>query len=470
MANKNLLTYGFNLEQVMLDYFAPTATVAGQNINNMYCFLSGAKPWPDENDPEEPRQDQKYIKDIFKNMFVAKKITNADVSPVIERHDWTSGEVYDYYRDDIDMFATDLNGFNALNFYVRNRYDQVYKCLWNNNDAVATDEPFFQPGAYGTNNIYTGTDGYKWKYLYTISQQGKTKFMDALWMPVDGTTTVPNAQQSPAGIGNIDVVGVINGGSGYDPINTLITLNIEGDGTGAVANVITTGDAISDVYITNPGANYTYANVAITSKAANGTSYGSGASFYAPVSPIGGHGFDPKSELGCRHFMITMEFNSKESIYGVQYVPTDIDYRQVVLLLNPKSKRNFPYVANASIYNIATQLFVSPGIGTFLPDEEVFQANTSTAVDSSKTFRATVLSYDRTSSVLQVINTSGSYTVGDSLYSSRADNGSKLTRTLLGATESDLYKFSGNIIYIENRSPVSRSDDGIEQFKFVLGY
>jgi hypothetical protein len=466
MANKNLITYGFNLEQVMLDYFAPTATVAGQNISNMYCFLSGSLPWSDDNDPEQPRQDQNYIKNIFKYMFVAKKITNADVSPVIERHDWTNGQVYDYYRDDIDMFAIDINGFNVLKFYVRNRYDQVYKCLWNNNGGIATDEPVFQPGSYGTNNIYTGIDGYKWKYLYTISQQGKTKFMDVLWMPVEGTTTIPNAQQSSAGRGNIDVVGVINGGSGYDPINTLITLNIEGDGTGATANVITTGDAISDIYIRNPGSNYTYANVTLTSIAANGISYGSGATFYAAISPIGGHGFDSKSELGCRHFMITTEFNSNESIYGVQYIPTDIDYRQVGLLLNPKSKRNFPYVANASIYNIATQLYVSPGFGTYSPDEEVFQGSSGFALDKDKTFRGTVLSFDKTKNLLQVINTSGSYTTGSQVYSTK----SKTTRTLLGATESDLYKFSGNIIYIENRSPVVRSDDGIEQFKFVLGY
>jgi hypothetical protein len=31
-------------------------------------------------------------------------------------------------------------------------------------------------------------------------------------------------------------------------------------------------------------------------------------------------------------------------------------------------------------------------------------------------------------------------------------------------------KFSGYISYIQNRSAVQRSSDGIEQFKFVLGY
>jgi len=466
MANKNLLTYGFNLEQVMLDYFAPTALVAGQNINNMYCFLSKVIPWSDDADPEQPRQDQKYLKDIFKSMFVAKKILNSDVSPVIERHDWTTGQIYDYYRDDIDMFEVDDNGFNVLKYYVRNRYDQVYKCLWNNNGAVSTDEPTFQPGSYGTNNVYVGDDGYKWKYIYTVSQQGKTKFMDALWMPVDATNIIPNAQQSSAGIGNIDVIGVINGGSGYDPINTLITLNIKGDGTGATANVTTDGGIISDVFIRTPGSNYTYANITVTSVAANGTSYGSGASFYAAISPVGGHGFDPKSELGCRHFMITTEFNATETINGVQNIPTDIDYRQVGLLLNPKSTKTYPYAANATIYNTATQFNVSPGFGFYVPDEEVFQGSSGFVTDDQKTFRGTVLSFDKVKNLLQVINTSGSYTIGSQLYSKV----SKTTRTLLGASISDLYKFSGNIIYIENRSAVARSDDGIEQFKFVLGY
>jgi tetratricopeptide (TPR) repeat protein len=44
-------------------------------------------------------------------MFVVKKIQSNDIAIVTQRIDWMSGVVYDYYRDDIDMFSKDVNGF-----------------------------------------------------------------------------------------------------------------------------------------------------------------------------------------------------------------------------------------------------------------------------------------------------------------------------------------------------------------------
>ena len=166
MANKNILTYGSGIQQVEQDYYSPVSTITGTNrtVGTIYCFISKVLPWEDEGNPEYPRQDQKYIKNVFKNIIVAKKVNSNDIHPVIQRVDWTSGDVYDYYKDDVDMLAKDQNGYNIYNFYVRNKYDQVFKCLWNNNEEPSTYEPFIQPGSYGTNNIYKGGDGYKWKY------------------------------------------------------------------------------------------------------------------------------------------------------------------------------------------------------------------------------------------------------------------------------------------------------------------
>ena len=97
MANKILLTYNAKVTQVEQDYFAPVASVAGTNVpvSTLYCFLARVVPWPDENNPTTPTQDQKAIKSIFKNMFVAKLVNSSNISPVIERIDWTSGTVYD---------------------------------------------------------------------------------------------------------------------------------------------------------------------------------------------------------------------------------------------------------------------------------------------------------------------------------------------------------------------------------------
>jgi hypothetical protein len=455
MANKNILTNAakqFNVQEV---YYSPVAVIPPQidiPLASIYCFLAKVDAWPDENNPTTPTQDQKSLKRIFKNMFVAKQITSSDISPVIERVNWTSGVTYDYYRDDINMFEQDNNGNNVYKYYVKNHYDQVFKCLWNNKDQPATDEPIFQPGSYNTNNIYSGTDGYKWKYIYTVDIGSKVKFMDATWMPVPVGYNTPNPLQTSAGAGSIDVINVYENGSDYNS-GIPITITITGDGTGCVAVANVSGNSIADIIVTAPGSNYTYANVTISSASGNGA-----IAYANTVSPIGGHGFDSISELGCSHVMFTSEFNGDEN--GV--IPTDIDFHQVGLVLNPTSLQTFPNPANSSIYRTTTDLVVAPGFGAYVPDAIVYQG---TSLETA-TFIGTCLSFNTSTNVVKVLNITGTPTTNAPLFG----NTSKTVRTLLSVSPPNFTILSGYIAFIENRTGVQRSADGIEQFKFVLGY
>ena len=464
MANQNLLTYGFNASQVKQDYYSPSLVLSGSTnpTESIYCFLSQVLPWADDNNPDVPEQTQRYLKTVYKSMFVAKHITSNNITPVAQRFDWTSGEIYDYYRDDIDMFQKDSSGLLVKMFYVKNRYDQVFKCLDNNNGAESTDEPFFQPGTYNTNNVFaSGVDGYKWKYIYTIDVGNKVKFMDSTWIPVPVGSKTPNATTT-AGTGSIDAIILTNGGINYEPSNTTIT--ITGDGSGATANISMSSGVITDINIFNPGSNYTYANVSITSA----NTQASNAAAFAPVSPVGGHGYDPVSELGCNHIMYTVEFNSTERLNGIEYIPIDIDYRQVGLLINPMSSDTYPAFANGSIYDLSTQVTVASGFGTYAPDETVVQIdiNPNNTTYGQVIFTGTVLSFNTSTNVIKLINTSGTITTSASIQGQTSGT----TRTLLASTTPKFMKFSGYIAYIQNRSAVQRSSDGIEQFKFVLGY
>jgi hypothetical protein len=457
MATKNILTYNAKVSSLEEVYFAPVSVIPpyySVPLSSLYCFLSKVDPWTDDNNPPTPTQDQKYIKQVFKNMFVAKHIGSNDISPVIERINWTS-KVFDYYRDDIDMFELDDRGHLLNKFYVKNKYDQVFKCLWNNNGEVSTIEPYFEPGTYGTNNIFKGADGYKWKYIYTIDTGLKLKFMDVNWIPVPVGANTPNPLVSTAGCGNIDVINVTNGGSGYDLANDIITVTITGDGTGAAAfisndNVV--DGIIKDVNVTSTGTNYTYANVTITSGA------GSGAVAYANTSPIGGHGFDPISELGASHIMFSIDFTGDES----GNIPIDITYHQLGIVINPTTQQLSPLPANGAIYKTTTDLTVAPGFGVYVNDEVVYQGNSL----ETATFVGTILSFDPASNVIRLINTTGSLTTNAPVYG----HTSQTTRTLLAYSTPNFALFSGYMSYIENRSGIQRSADGIEQFKLVLGY
>ena len=461
MTYKTLLTYGAKVSSVEQVYYSPVAQLPqlpGIPLSSIYCVLAKNDPWTDENNPPQPTQDQTSVKQFLKRVFVAKLIESSNISPVIERINWVSGTVYDVYSDAVDIFAQDLNG-NLLNeFYIINRFDQVWKCLGNNNGGTSTVEPFFAPGTFNTNSIFQGVDGYKWKYIYTVDLGSKVKFMDSNWLPVPVGQNTPNplvdsrtGLPPDAGVGNIDVINVNNGGSGYDPANAVITVVVTGDGSGTVATANVINGSINDIIVSNPGTNYTFANVSIVS------SLGSGAVVSAPVSPIGGHGFDPASELGCSHVMLTSTFTGSES--GM--IPTDITYHQVGILVNPTSLSAGGNPANNTIYKTSTDLVVAPGFGTYVTDEILYQGT----VDSPS-FTATILSFDSSNNVVKLINTTGSLTTNSPVFG----QSSGTTRTLLSYSTPDFITLSGYLSYIENRTGIQRSVDGIEQFKIVLGF
>ena len=460
MAYQNLLTNGSKVTMIGEIYYSPNAVLLSNQNNPLYttyCFLGKVGPWPNDANPPLPTQDQSYLKQVFKRIFAVKKLTSNNISPVIPRIDWTANTVYDYYQDSVYMGQKDINGNLVYSFYVKNKYDQVFKCLWNNNGRVSTDEPYFEPGSYNTNNVYIGpNDGYKWKYMYVIDSGKKNLFMDSNWMPVPLVNFGPNPLVSSAGYGNIDVINLTNSGNNYNQSVTPITVTIVGDGTGATAVPVTSNNTLIDIQVTGTGTNYTYANVII-----NGS--GTGAIAIAPVSPIGGHGFDPISELACSHVMYSVEFNGSEGgLLPTGTTSNPVEFHQIGLLVNPVDQSSSPNPANTSVYSTTTDVYVASGSGSFTNDEIVYQSSDQTLANA--TFSATVLFFDPGTNVIYTINTTGTLTSNKQIYG----QSSGTARTVLTSSLPTFEIMSGYISYIENLSAVQRSADGIEQFRFVL--
>ena len=449
----NLLTNGTKTSQVLQTYYSPVAVVPPSNVPlaTIYCFLAQVDPWLNNENPPVPTQTQKSLKNIFKNIFVMKKINTNNISPVIRRVDWDANRAYDYYHDDVEMFGLDSNDNLIKTFYVKNRYDQVFKCLWNNNGGISTYEPYFEPGTYGANGIYEGADLYKWKFMYTIDSGSKINFLDTTWLPVPLGASSFSFGTNNVGAGDIEVINITNPGSGYDPANAAISIVVTGDGVGATATAIVSGGQVTDIVVTNPGVGYTFANIAINS------TLGSGAVANAPISPPGGHGYDPVPELGCTNVMFTCEFDGSEG----GYVPTDITYHQLGMLVNPAALDDPTGVASDPIYDLSTIVNVAPGFGVFNLGEIVYQGEIT-----NPTLTATVLDFDPASNVVKLINISGTKVTNAPIFGTN----SKTARTMLIYNEPNFVSFSGYVSYIENRSGIQRSADGIEQFKFVLGY
>ena len=194
-----------------------------------------------------------------------KKITGSDVSFCILRRNWTTGTTYDIYRHDYEEFITGStttrqtanSGATTLfdsTFYVLTSDRNVYKCLDNDGNTASTVEPT----GTGTSIITTG-DGYKWKYMYTLSAAQQANFLSTDFMAVATNSTVSSAAVD----GALDTVKIKTAGSSYTvsgggTSGTITAVPIRGDGSSGVCSVtITSGGAITAVTVTTVGTGYT---------------------------------------------------------------------------------------------------------------------------------------------------------------------------------------------------------------------
>jgi hypothetical protein len=189
-----------------------TATVARIIATNpiFYMFLGKSQSFPDDSNPPEPidRVSETYT-GVYDSMIAAHSIASTDMSPMIPRIDWQSGVGYKAYRHD----AADLYGNN---FYVSvssgSGYD-IFKCLSNNNtvSTAAPDSTATSP----SDDVYETSDGYQWKYMYTVPNAVFNKFASEDYIPVSANAAVVGNAVS----GSIDYARVTYGGSNYDAYN-----------------------------------------------------------------------------------------------------------------------------------------------------------------------------------------------------------------------------------------------------------
>jgi hypothetical protein len=143
-----------------------------------------------------------------------KRIQSSDVSHVVPRYDWVSGTIYDQWDDKENLQDVESYRLPAHNYFVLTDEYNVYKVINNNGYSASTVKPT------GTGTTITSTaDGYRWKFMYTITAGEILKFLTHDWMPVK-TLMVSDSSaqwtvQDSAANGAINNIVVSNTGSGY---------------------------------------------------------------------------------------------------------------------------------------------------------------------------------------------------------------------------------------------------------------
>ncbi len=247
-------------------------------------------------------------------------------------------------------------------------------------------------------------------------------------------------------------------GDGYS-IGPKIT--ITGDGHGAnVRSTNTSAGVIGDIVVVAGGNNYGNAVATVSTNA------GSSGTISPIIGPRGGHGDDAIEELGGFFVMVNSRLEYGES----GNFTTNNDFRKIGLLAQPLYSNGD--IATASTIDQCVTITVQSWNSTAFAEDE-----TVTGAQSGATGKVVDFKNNNTTLRLIDVTTGAGSTAGyDGIAGSFRANESITGGTSGGSTNTngvvggDLEKFSGDVLYIENRSPVTRADDQIEDVKLIIEF
>jgi hypothetical protein len=176
--------------------------------SGLYIFTANPNPWPGSDiDIGVPDNTPATVVNTYNNMIFGKQVGYDQVFVMIPRYDWESGTVFTMYTD------TDANLYSENFYTVVNSSSEyyVFKCLNNNNDSPSTEAPNFSDTS-PDDTYYQTSDGYLWKYMYTIDRTTFNSIATSNFIPV-----IPDANVVANSVaGAIDVIAVNQSGSFYN--------------------------------------------------------------------------------------------------------------------------------------------------------------------------------------------------------------------------------------------------------------
>ena len=516
--------------------FAKSFTGIGTTTNYYYTFLGHPNPknddivdygdddWGDVGGTPIPKDSFKEENLYHGSMLFLKRVSSSDVRRVVRRYNWELGITYDMYRNNYDLdnkspqsSSTTLYGSR---FFIVNSEFKVYACLNNGanpefpNGQKSLVEPNFVD--VSPQKVGTGSDGYVWKYLFTISPSDVVKFTtdDYIPLPADwgdsSTATVKNAAVK----GKIEEIIITSRGSGYsiaaDPTTgepatdtgTVTGVPILGDGVGGFAAVSIQKGLVDDITVTNGGTGYTKGLILFDNANISNLGAGTGATFEIIIPPQGGHGADVYRELGGNRVMVYSKYDTDpDYVQGV-------DFSRIGLIKNPIQNKSETEPLDTSTATALGALKLAPtGTATTTSNTKYpIDAVIKQQVGVGSTAVGYVASWNKDTGVLryyQPVGLTGITVAGNKLlnFASGAGTGTINCDTIegpalivdeafdnqnsintgskiieLGQTfekgiaPPDVNRHSGEIIYIDNRAPITRSAAQKEEVKIVVEF
>lgn len=428
--------------------------------NSVYVFIGKSDAWSEslsvtvDSDSPAPNDADRDFSETYKNMIAGKLVTANDVVHVVPRYDWTYGNSYVAWDDTDDEIYT-------RQFYVLTDERKVFKCI-----KVGPGASTVKPSSSQVAPFQLG-DGYVWKYMYTLAILDAEKFLTNFYFPVktivyegsDPQTDLSeadyaqwlNQNSSTSDLkGKIYNIKVDSGGSGY---TTTPTVTINGDGSGATATAVISGGAVTAINVTNNGTNYNIATVSISG------GNGSGAAAHAVMSTFNGHGSDPVRELGAFYVAVNVRLEYDD---GSGDFIVNNDFRQIGLIKNPLNAGGTA-INTATTFNALKYLQLSTGTGFTAGDYITGATSGAIAYVDEWDSSTLVLKYHQNDKTgykpFQASETVNGHLAGSGTIPASG-----------GLNSPEYTPFSGQITFLENRSPINRSASQIEDVKIIIEF
>lgn len=420
-----------------------------------FMGIGRSQLWNDSDIAREPINRYTSERDFRQNLQAVRQIN--DVSFVIPRVNWTSGTTYSAYDDNIV-------GYPSPNYYVLTQSNDVYLCVQQGRTTTGVPVPSTIEPSGTTLDLVKTADGYIWKYLYTVGAYSASRFLAGNYMPVQFIDSADSNNpigervqfdiQNGAIPGQVLGIAITNGGSGY---TSAPTITISGDGESATATAIVSGGAIVNIRMDSngsgqlKGAGYNQASISFSS----GT-----ATARAILSQKNGLGSNPIVDLKSTYLML----NGRPSGAENGEFLLNQDFRQVGIIRNIKKLNVFDSDFTDAAGRALTKLVFNPGATTFATDN-IIVGGTSGA-------RAYIDLSDSAAGVfIHQTETTGfrNFVIGENLTATNLSGvvttGSAVLASLDSAT---VNKYTGDVLYIDNRAAITRSAGETQDIKVVI--
>lgn len=387
-------------------------------------------------------------KEFRNNLQSIKKIEGATF--VTKRYNWSSGATYSGWSDSLSSDAESA-------FYVINDAKEVYICLETGIAQtgainVSTIEPNYGVLGVDYTQAFTTGDGYTWKFLFSLTPESIFSFLSSNYIPVhqvgDLETGDPiedlqfYVKQAAVG-GEVIRCEIIEEGVGF---SVAPTVEIVGDGIGATAVAyINAQGHITKIEMTNMGSGYTHASVKIQGD-------GLSAIARAVVTDVNGIGFDASQDLKTTSVMMNIKPDGEED--GTFIVENE--FRQIGVLKNPLTPVGSDFTEISAKVLPSVELVDS---SPFVVGKIVTGSQSGAIAYVNENVGNEVFFHQNESTGY------GNFQVGEVL----TQVGVVLTGTVASINEKNaIDRFTGDVLYIENRHRIRRDAEQQEDIKVVI--